>query len=157
MAQNNPFRRGLSEDQMWEEYRAVCKRLELAQNGRVNVPYKVWCNLVDMECEMRRYLNAQIWGEQKPLNLPKTEEEKIAALVALPAEEKHQLFLCDFSKYFESANSSEISCEKTWAFERAFNELKTYKDIHGWDNAYIERVFGVNFKQAKNLYYKLRK
>lgn len=157
MTQNNPFRRGLSESKMWEEYNAVCKRLELAQNGRKNVPYREWCKLVNLECEMRRFLNAQMWGEYEPLNLPKTADEKLAALVAMPSEEKHRLFLCDFSKYFEFAKGSDKSSDKTWAFERAFNQLKSYKKTHSWDNAYIERVFGVSFKQAKDLYYRLKK
>ena len=157
MTQNNPFRAGLSESQMWAQYNAVYKRLERAQNGRINLAYKEWCNLVRLEGEMRRYLNDLVWGDYEPLNIPKTKDEKIAGLMAMNDEKKHLLFLCDLQKHFASANMCEKSCDKTWAFEREFNSLKSYKQIHGWDRAYIMAHLGVDFNELKKTYYRLRK
>ena len=164
MTQNNPFRAGLSESQMWSQYNAVCKRLERSQNGRLNLAYKEWCNLVRMESEMRRYLNAQIWGEDEPLNLPKTEEEKLSRIQAMSREERYLILLCDFQKHFRSVIALEKelfkserkqlkSCDKTWVFEK---ELWTLRNL-GWKRAFILEKFGVDLNEAKNLCIRLRK
>lgn len=89
-------------------------------------------------------------------SLHKMESKVLAEIQAMPAAERDALHLCDFGSHFRTALQCEKSCNRTWAFEREFNYLKDFKNIHGWDNAFIEREFGVNFKQAKSLYYRLR-
>lgn len=144
-------------DKMWAQYDAVCKRLERLQNDDGVGSYSEWCELVRKESEMRRFLNSQVWGSYEPLNLPKTEEEKITDLQEKSSEDRHILLLCDFGRHFKSAKGCEKSGPQTWTFESEFNKLKTYKETHNWDNAFILTHFGVNFKHAKSLYYALRK
>jgi len=144
-------------DKMWAQYDVVCKRLERLQNDDRMSSYREWCELVKKESEMRRFLNSQIWGKYEPLNLPKTEDEKIASIQAMPSEKRHVLTLCDFSKHFKSASKCEKSCSKSWVFERELFELRNYKKIHGWSRSYIKTTFGVDINEAKDLYIRLKK
>ena len=89
--------------------------------------------------------------ESKPLpkSRHKTDEEKLAEIVAMPSDKRHLLLLCDLRSHYEAAKSGKSS----WTFEREFLALKRYMKIHRWDKNFIASYFGVSFGAMTQLYF----
>lgn len=151
------LKRGVSRDELWagrfvgypvRKLREIYADLQVWNKGYAPIRKRI--------DEMHDYL---AWFESEQRRQKTQEEindEVLAKIRDYSPEEKALLILTNFGNEFASAQKCEKSCPKSWAFELAFNKLKTYKTRFDWDNAFILTHLGVNFKHAKNLYYALR-